>query len=258
MYPSDLTDDEWAILKPLFPDPGYDTPKNRRPRDWSYRLILNVIFYLTKTGCQWRMLPSDFPPWSTVYTYFRIWKQDGTWKKVHDALRDQVRIQAGKEPQPTAASIDSQSVKTSGKRGDRGYDGGKKIKGRKRHIAVDTLGLILVVWVHAAAFSDSFAGQFILAHLKKYFKNIGKVWADCGYRGYLEEWFYRFKPKRELEITKRPRGKFVVQARRWVVERTFGWFEGSRRLSKDYEQLPRSSEAFVYICMIRIMLRRLK
>ena len=117
MYPSDLTDDEWALLKPLFPDPGYDIPKNGRPRDWSYRLILNAIFYISKSGCQWRMLPSDFPPWSTVYTYFRKWKIDGTWKKVHDALRDMVREQAGKKAQPTAACIDSQSVKTSVKGG---------------------------------------------------------------------------------------------------------------------------------------------
>lgn len=117
MYPSDLTDDEWVILKPLFPDPCYDTPKNGRPRDWSYRLILNAIFYISKSGCQWRMLPSDFPPWSTVYTYFRKWKIDGTWKKVHDALRDMVREQTGKEAQPTAACIDSQSVKTSVKGG---------------------------------------------------------------------------------------------------------------------------------------------
>lgn len=117
MYPSDLTDDEWAILAPLFPDPGYDIPKTGRPRDWTYRLILDAIFYISKTGCQWRMLPSDFPPWSTVYTYFRNWKIDGTWKKVHDALRDRVRIQASKDPQPTAASIDSQSVKTSVKGG---------------------------------------------------------------------------------------------------------------------------------------------
>ncbi|WP_419836001.1 transposase [Endozoicomonas atrinae] len=113
MYPSDLTDDEWVILKSLFPDPGYDTPKSGRPRDWSYRLILNAISYISKSGCQWRMLPSDFPPWSTVYTYFRKWKIDGTWKKVHDALRDMAREQTGKEAQPTAACIDSQSVKTS-------------------------------------------------------------------------------------------------------------------------------------------------
>lgn len=117
MYPSDLTDDEWAIIKPFFPDPGYDKPKNGRPRDWPYRLILDAIFYVDKTGCQWRQMPSDFPPWGTVYTYFRNWKLDGTWQRVHDALREKVRLQAGKLAQPTAASIDSQSVKTSVKGG---------------------------------------------------------------------------------------------------------------------------------------------
>lgn len=128
MYSSDLTDSEWAVLAPLFPDPGYSTPKTGRPRDWSYRLILDAIFYISKTGCQWRMLPSDFPPWGTVYTYYRNWKLDGTWKKVHDALRDQVRISVGKDPQPTAASIDSQSVKTSVKGGIEGTTAGRKLK----------------------------------------------------------------------------------------------------------------------------------
>ena len=128
MYPSNLSDADWKILAPLFPDPCYNTPKNGRPREWTYRLLVDAIFYVCKTGCQWRMLPSDFPPWSTVYSYFRDWKNDGTWKKVHDALRDQVRIKAGKDPQPTAASIDSQSVKTSVKGGIEATTEGRRLK----------------------------------------------------------------------------------------------------------------------------------
>ncbi len=258
MYDSDLSDAEWKVLAPFFPVIDDEVSKPGRPREWSFRTILNAIFYLNKTGCQWRMLPSDFPPWSTVYDYYRHWRISGLWKTIHTVLRREVRIKVGKNPEPTGACIDSQSVKTALSSPDsKGYDGGKKIDGRKRHIVVDTLGLLLVIWVHPASISDSLGGQILLVLLNKCCKTIKKVWADCGYRGYLEEWYYRCNPKRELEITKRPQGKFVVQAKRWVVERTFGWFVWARRLSKDYERLPRNSEACVYICMIRIMVRRL-
>ena len=162
MYPSDLTNAEWQVLAPLFPDPVYDEPKNGRPREWSFRTILDATFYVTKTGCQWRCMPSDFPPWSTVYDYFRNWRNDGFWGQLNDELRRAVRVKEGKKPEPTAACIDSQSVKsTLAGKDSTGYDGGKKINGRKRHIAVDTLGLILVVWVHALSVTALEANWFL-------------------------------------------------------------------------------------------------
>lgn len=260
LFPSDLTRRGWNNIKDLLPEakPG------GRPRSTDLRMVINAVFYLEKTGCQWRYLPPGYPPWQTVYGYFRRWKQDGTWERLHDALRARVRRRMGRAEEPTAAVIDSQSVKTTEMaRTDRGFDGGKKVKGRKRHIAVDTEGLLLGVKVTAANVQDRTGARLVLAMLATMLLRVTKVWADGGYRsGPLEKWLLGLRPGSPiaLEVVKRSddlKG-FVVLPRRWVVERTFAWLGRHRRLSKDYERLPETSEAFIRIAMTRLMLARLE
>ena len=252
-YPSNLSDGAWKRLKPHLPEPA-----RGRPREVSLRQVVNAILYVLKTGCQWRQLPREFPAWSAVYYYFRRWSLDGTWKRIHHLLRSRLREQQGRHKHPTAGCLDSQSVKCTAVPGERGYDAGKKVNGRKRHILVDTLGLLLAVVVTVASVQDRDGARLLLGNLPGGCKKLRKVWVDGGYGGRLVEWVAeRFKFCLAVVLRPKESRKFVLLPRRWVVERTFGWLNHSRRLSKSYEGLTRTDEAWIYIAMTRIMLNRL-
>ena len=260
-YPSDLSDEEWNQIKSLVPKPKSGKGKRGRPLRLDRRTLVNAIFYVDRTGCAWRYLPKEYGPWQTVYGYFRQWSQDWTWTFMHDTLRDWLRKTEGRNVAPTAAIVDSQSVKTPDQAGERGYDAGKKIKGRKRHLAVDSLGLILGLMITSASVQDRDAAKTLIAGLVDLFGRLQIIWADGGYLGKLVGWVKQLRPygKLRLEIVRRcDRAKgFQVLPKPWIVERTFGWFYKSRRLCRDYEVRLDHSEAMIRLCMIRLMVRRL-
>lgn len=254
-YTSDLTDNEWQLIDYCFPKPG----RHGRPREHPYRELINGIFYVVKTGCQWRNVPSDLPRWGTVYHYFRFWKRIGLWETIHSHLRETVRLTDGRDRQPSAAIIDSQSVKSTECSQERGYDAGKKINGRKRHILVDTLGLLLMVMVLPAHIQDRDGARQLLARFfgQPSRRRVRHIWADGGYAGVLIAWAWNLW-RCAIEVVKRNElHTFKVLPRRWVVERTFGWLGRYRRLHRDHERQAHTGEIMVYLAMIRLMLARL-
>jgi transposase len=254
-YDTDLTDAQWNFLEPMLPKPR---SRGRPPTD--RRAVLNAILYLVKGGIQWRLLPKNFPPWQTVYHIFRRWTRDHTWEALNARLRASIRQASGKRSRPTAAILDSQSVKSDAHGGAVGFDAAKRIKGRKRFLLVDTLGLVLGVLVTAGSVPEREGAQCLLGRLLPWFTWLRRMWVDGGYSGPdFAHWVRSVRPKLDVEVVKRSDdlSGFQVLPRRWVVERTFGWLMRQRRLVRDYEKTDSSAEAWIFVAMIRIQLRRL-
>ena len=258
-YPSNLTDTQWQCIEKILEDEMLD-----RKRIWPLRSILDAIFYVSKGGIQWRMMPLELPPWQTVYYYYRKWRRSGVWDLLHESLRSKVRRKQGKEGSPSVGILDSQSVKTVQQGGQRGYDAAKRVKGRKRHLVVDTLGLMIMVIVHRADIDERRGGMFLLLRIASRvaeFSRLRVFFADQGYGGQRMRNWVRSTFQAlgwRLEIVNRIHKKaFVALPKRWIVERTFGWFNLYRRLSKDYERSTKSAETMIQITMIHIMLKKL-
>ncbi|MFR9754963.1 IS5 family transposase [Streptomyces sp. TR06-5] len=255
-----MTDAQWAVVREAMPVPGWMEGRGGRPEGYCHRVMLDAVSYVVDNGVKWRALPTDFPAWDRVYAFFRRWRENGLIDELHDRLRGKVREAAGREAEPTAAVIDSQSVKTDAVVGadSRGYDGGKKINGRRRHLITDTIGLLLAIQVTAASVTDRQAAAEMLPALRERFPTIAKLWADSGYTGRLINWALTVL---HLAVTVIKRSDdtsgFVVLPRRWVVERTLGWLMRSRRLARDYERRQDTSEAMIRWSMITLMTRRL-
>jgi putative transposase len=254
-YPTDLSEKQWKLLSQMLPPPE----QFGRKRSVNLREIINALCYLARSGCQWRLLPKEFPAWQTVYYYFRKWRENQWFIALNHNLLKKVRIQSGKQENPSAAIIDSQSVKTDEQAEACGYDAGKKVKGRKRHILVDTLGLLLTTKVLTADIQDRDGAKTLFSEIKEQMLRLQLIWADGGYRGKLIEWV-AVHCLWILEIVKRSdkQKTFKVLPKRWIVERTFSWLNRNRRLSKDYERKIESSEAWLYLAMSILMLKRLK
>jgi len=282
-YPTDLSDDEWLCVRPHLPEPA----REGRPRLHGLRAILDAVFYVLKSGCPWRLLPREFPPWKTVYDWFRRWRIDGTWERLNAELRERLRCRLGRDPNPSAGIVDSQSARTSAVGGqERGFDPAKNVEGRKRHLLVDTEGLVLKAKVHSAKVPDADGIGLLLGSARVGLSRLSHLWVDAGYQGRGKRWAEEAmglsvevvrKPKKPVpekvaqlwaeEWAKEgkavdwqklmpPRG-FRVLPRRWVVERTFAWISHNRRMAKDYERLCATGEAFIYAAMTRLMARRL-
>lgn len=254
-YPSDLTEAQWAVLEPLLPK----AQRRGRPPTPA-RTLFNAILYVLRSGIPWRFLPKDYGPWQTVYGKFRRWKEAGLWKALHDRLRTLLRKAKGKRARPTACILDSQTVRSADHGGEVGYDAAKKTKGRKRHLLVDTLGLLLGIWITPASTPERAGAQGLLGQVLQWFPWLRKMWVEGGYSGPdFAAWVRTLRPQLEVEVVRRCDDVhgFKVLPRRWVVERTFGWLMKQRRLVHDYEHTATSAAAMVHLAMIHIMLRRL-
>jgi transposase len=255
-----VSDAVWAVLAPLMP--VRDRGRGGVGRKYGDRLVLDGILFVLRSGCQWRMIPRDLLPWDAAYRWYRAWAADGTWDRLHDRLREQVRAAAGRDPQPSAGVVDAQSVRTSEGGQDRGFDVAKKVTGRKRHLLVDTLGLVLAVVVTTASCQDRHGVRPLLQHPRDRYPRLGLIWADGGYAPGRDttvlDWARRTLHVAITIVARTPgtRG-FQPLPRRWVVERTFGWLVRHRRLARDYERLTSNSETMIKIAMIRLMAHRL-